>query len=447
MNATKLGSVQEKHIKSSIGPLHVLPDYRTIYPVAVVHALGQLFVEYNRAFGPLVAANRENETDYQYAMGPDATPVNFAVQIDMVGLSEPFLEEAAKMTVPEVRELLRGQVFEIENSLAMYQLLERVFAREGQASSFRTNFRTAHDDLRQRFRKPIALLAVTDQKHEAMRQIEFGKQIGEPLSDDEVRELSGFDHFFGPEDFKQYLVEHDGECGYMLYVRSSDPVEKLKKPGVMVDQPLLGNPVLRRIIKANAITFNIDDPSMEPSRRINDTKGYMASMGMGFQIAEEVDLLSAELQAHLAKGKPFGEFDGASRLSLGFVAYLKDRGVDLQQVESGKMSVRAKPLKGTYGCYGHISGPLPDGKFRGELRRNMRLRGGYVIQPELETPRITNSDGTVYMYIDRNFFGFTNGEPRLLGGFRSLMPIESEEAKKGRVHGNGDTVWAEIVSE
>ena len=443
-----LGSLEVRtDIRSSIGPFYTLPGYQTTYPAVVVQALAELYAEYNLAFCELVKANREWDTDYQFMFCSSGNPINFGVQIDMTGLPQGFLDAASDMSVDEVREVLRRGIFEIENSLAMYQLIERICAPAAEESFFKQRFRASLEQLRTRFDKPIALLAVTEQKHAAMLESEFGKQPGESLSDEEVRALSGFDCLFGPEEFRAHVAENSGKCDYLLYVRSSDPVDKLKKPNIEVDHPLLGDDEMRCVIKANAVTFNVDDPTMSPARRINDTKGYMAPMGMAFEIEATTDLYSVEFVAHLDAHGLYQEFEGA-RLSPEFAAYLVCNGVDPKQIETGEVHLRAKPIQGTYGCYGHVTGSLTDGKrFRGELRRQMRKRGAYVIQPEMQIPSIVNTtDGAEFQYIDRNFFAFTNGHPVFLGGFRSMMPVDSAEAKKGRIHGNCSTVWAEILA-
>lgn len=435
-------------IESSIGPFRVLPEYRVQYPEAVTQALVDLYAEYNGAFDPLVKANREWDTDYQYAMtGPKGTPANYFVQIDMVGLPDNFLQQSGNYDSAEIREVLRGRIFEIENSLAMYQLLMRIFARDGQPSHFDTRFRASLDTLRQMHGKPIALLAVTDQKYQAMKESEFGKNAEEVLTDAEVMRLSGFDRFFGPEDFKRYLEENGGTCDYLLYARTSDPVAKLRKPGTPVEIPLLEDDKTRRIIKAHAVTFNVDNPAWGPSdrRKINDTKEYLPAMGMAFEAHSLEDLLSMGLVKHMTSGKPYTEYQGERRLSSDFEAYLKSQGINPASVEKGEQALRAKPMKGAYGCYGHLTDMLGDRKFRQELRQNIDRRGPYVLQPELQTPFIINeTDGQAYTYIERNFLSTDGQGYRFMGGFRSLMPLTSVEAQNGRNHGSAHTVWGEI---
>ena len=424
---TNLGEVVSREdIPSTLGPFLYSREYKTQYPKVISSALESLFVEYNRAFIPLVAKNREWETDYQFATSEFGTPINYFVQIDMVGIPDEYFYVASGLSETRVREVLRRNTFEIENSMAMYGLLQGIFSHDEERSLFENRFRASLDMIRQKHKMPIALLAVTDQKHQALREIEFGKHQGETLTDDEVRNISGFDRLFGPGEFLQHLERSGGKCGYLLYARTSDPVSKLRKPDTRVDIPLLENAQTRKAVKANAITFNVDNPALDSisPRRINDTKAYLSLMGMGYEIFDLVDLNSPD-----------------------FRKYLLGQHVDPDKVANGEVSLRAKPLQGTYGCYGHVRGRLPEGEFRRELRRNLLQRGRYVIQPEMPIPTMINShDGTKYVFIDRNFL-FTDGvnKPVFIGGFRSLIPIDSIEAKNGRIHGSSTNVVAEIT--
>ncbi|MCK5476251.1 MAG: hypothetical protein KAI71_06775 [Candidatus Pacebacteria bacterium] len=423
METIDCGSIKEhKEIRSALGPFRTFPDYTIIYPEVVIKALCNLYEEYNQAFIPLVATNREWETDYGLCM--NGSFVNYCVQIDMVGLSEVELKILDSMSEIEVREILRKKIFEIENSIAMYQLLERIFSQNGHDSFFKIRFRAVLDDLRRRFDKPIALLAVTEEKYEAILASEFGRCPDEKLTNSEVKNLSGFDTLFSPQQFCEYLVTNNGECKHLLYVRSSDPIAKLKKPNLVVDHPLLSDSAVRRVIKANALTLNVDIPEMEYDRRINDTKDYMVEMNMAFPIISIEDLHSD-----------------------GFREYLYTQGIDLADVESGKVSIRCKPTKGAYGCYGHVSGFLTEKKFSKNLKRNLRLRGPYVIQLEMITPIVVNSSlGVELTYIDRNFVGMINGHPQFIGGVRNLIPTDAVEAREHRIHGNSLSIYAEIKS-
>lgn len=424
----KLGTlVQRTDIRSSIGPFLHFPEHSTEYPPNIKEALGRLYSEYNESFGPLVEANREWDTDYQYCLtGPNGTPVNYFVQIDMVGLPNDYLNTAEAVGTDATEQDVRGRIFEIENSLAMTNLLSELFARNGEASQFKDRYHAALDEIRERFGKPIALLAATQPKFDAMRSSEFGKNEDEALGDDEVREMTGFDTFMGPEEFAAHVQERGGECDYLLYVRSSDPVAKLRDPNAQVDNPLLADDDMRRIIKANAITMNVDNPAWGPQdpRRINDTKAYLPMMGMAHPVYPDQGYDAEEVSA-----------------------YLERQGVDQEAIDSGKATVRSKPMGGTYGCYGHERGPFGGVAFANKLNKNMQLRGPYVIQPEMPIPQVDDPENGTFVFIDRNFMSCTgeDNEPRFMAGFRSFMPTESQEAKKGRIHGSSTTVWGEIV--
>lgn len=410
--------VERMDIRSSEAPFSIASGHKVGYPDTVKAALGILYARYNAAFNPLVRANREWQHDYRHAVGCDGTSINFCIQVDMTGLTEEFLHEAAGMPEDAVCDVMRQNIFEIENSIAMYQLLERFFEENGE-SRFRTGWRAALNDLRHQFGKPIALLAVTKQKHEAMLSSEFGLGVGESPSNAEILDLSGFDAFFGPEEFKRHLASNGGESEYLLFVRSSDPVSKLRNPEEEAEDSILNDQKIRQVIKRNAITFNVDDPAWPVGdiRRINDTKWYMPSLGIACPLGIDAELNSHEVHAYLS-----------STLEVG-----------------SERMLRFKPAQGAYGCYGHRRGSLFDRKLRGELRRELRRRGPYMVQPELDPPTAVDENGREYTYIDRVFFAYISNKPTFIGGFRSFMPLNSKEAKFGRNHGNKDTVWAEIV--
>jgi hypothetical protein len=425
-------------IASSIGPFLQAPDYTTQYPEVVTGAISELYAEYNQAFTPLVADNAEWDTDYQYTRsGPGSTAVNRWVQIDMVGLPTGFLAHADELDQAVVRETLRGSIFEIENSLANYQLLQRIHARDGQDTAFNRHFRESLDEVRRTYGKKIALLAVTDEKYDAIKATEFGVAAEAPLSDEAVMRLSGFDRFFSPAAFRQHMEETGGDSEYLLYVRSSDPVDKLRKPDTVVDTTLLEDDFMRRVIKANALTLNIDRPDLPlgDGAKINDTKAYMIPMGMAYRADAPEDVYSVEQS-------------GVSVITLNseFQDYLLGQGVDPEAVHSGQLQFHAKPMQAAYGCYGHVSVRTHKRNDRRKLQAGMRERGPYVVQPTIPTPTIRDANGgDSYLFIDRNFFRTDGSAYQFMGGFRSLMPIESTEAQKGRVHGNKASVWAEIT--
>ncbi len=398
-------------IRSSASPFWTMPEYMVTYPSVVIEALGTLYKEYNKAFMDLVRRNREWGTDYQYCGSPESR-VNHMVQVDMVGLDDEFLDWATHQSVEKLVEVLRwGKIFEIENSLAAYQIIQGV--SEGCGSfGFKSRFRATLDSIRRRFGKQIALLAVTDEKYDGMLAFEFGHYPSVHPTDAEVREYTGFDTFWGPKQFREHVEANGGECKYLLYARTSDPIAKLKNPKLEVNQPLLADKEMRRIIKANSLTMNIDRPDRhkldEDDESINDTKEYLHSMGMAYRVRSVEVLESLSLDNDVVR--------------------------------------RAKPMKGTYGCYGHFRGTVSDRRFLKELGKGIELRGAYVVQPEYEVPKVVDSvSGDSYDFIDRNFLSIDGDRVTFLGGVRNMMPSDSVEAREGRIHGNREMVSAEII--
>src|SRR5262249_54163516 len=312
-------------------------------------------------------------------------------------------------------------------------------------SYFRRRWRAALDSLREQRGRPIALLAVTDEKYHDMLASEFGKKAGEGLTDDEVLGFSGFNTFWGPKQFLDHLADHRGECAYLLYVRASDPIQKLRRPEECIEHPLLSDNDLRRIIKANSLTLNIDNPKWAVSdpRRINDTKCYLPAIGTAFRIHRHV--LTPRFEQHLKAKRPYVDFSGA-RFTSEFTQGIISLGLDPAAVEFGRQMLRYKPAQGSYGCYGHIRGVLTDHHVRKELRRELLRRGAYVVQPELDPLLVADQRDRKFAGVDKVFFAHLDGQPVFIGGFRTLVPADSHDARKGRNHGTGPTIWAEIVS-
>lgn len=435
----RLSAMLSEHTRHDIGrvrpianvqstlPMGRVASHPVRYPAIVVEALRELVGEYNQHFQKLVEANREFATDYRFATNRKGEFVNLLVRIDMQGLPNSFLKAAMQTDQSVVKEVLRHTIFEFENAPAMYQMLQRMFVQSDQQGVFSLGVRRAINDIRQRHQRPVVLLAVTEEKFEVLRGAEFGKKPGEALSSEEVRELSGFDGLMGPKDFREHLEQHAGRCIPLLYVRSSEPPSRLRDPQAAHRDDLLDDAEIRRIVKENAITLNIDGPSQGSDARINDTKAYLEPMGAAFRIRTPEDIRGAQGQ-----------------LAPAFAAYLEARGVDVDEVARGEKVIRAKPMLGTYGCYGHVRGAV-NGKFIRQLRSNMLKRGEYVVQPELANPTLFNpSDEQTYTYIDRNFLVYSAGEIRFLGGMRTLMPVDAEEAKQGRIHGSHESIYQQV---
>ncbi len=339
-----LGDIVVHDIKSSLGHFCTLPNFVTRYPEVVIKALEKIYLEYNGAFSPLVERNREWENDYRYCIYGGKFE-NVAVQIDMVGLTDAMLETLSRLSMEEVISLLKNSIFEIENSLAMYQLLEKQFRRDVEKSFFSLRFRTVLNHLRQTHRMPIALLAVTRSKYEGMLTSEFGKKPDEEITDAEVFELSGFDAFFSPERFARYIRENGNRCEYLLYARTSDPINKLKDSTRKNEYSLLEDATLREIIKRHAITCNIDAPDMDYRKKINDTKEYLHPMNMAYEIKGMKDIMSEHFLNVLEKRRNNrGRIDPDENLFGNFYPedlkkFLLARGINQNAIDAGKVTL------------------------------------------------------------------------------------------------------------
>jgi hypothetical protein len=418
--------IEVSHIRSSLSPFKVAQGYVVEYPEKVKIALGKIFEDYNNTFNQIVPLNQEWSEDYQFARLSNGDYFNFAVQIDMKGLEDEFLEWSKNASIDEVKESLRRRICEIENSIAMYQMLSAIF--DSGEDHFANGWRKALNEFREKTGKSVVLLAVTKEKYEGMLASEFGGYVDKK----EVYELSGFDDFWGPEEFLKNKERED----VIYFVRSSQPVSWQRNPRTKVNHPILMYSQLRKIIKAKSITFNVDDAAWYENlngvnyvKIINDTKEYMIRMGLGFPLNSYGDLVDKE----------------NLKLTKNFERFLLKNEVDPEEVIKGEKLIRVKPLKLFYGGYGHLRGRILDKEFRQKLKRELSLRGPYICQIEMEMPKVKDEEGREYAYIDRVFYAYLNENPVFIGGFRNLMPINSFEFKRGRIHGNSEAVWAKIV--
>lgn len=282
----------------------VLSEYQTEYPPIVAEAIIELYQEYRKAFIPLIEKNREWETDYQYCKDKNGIPIIYGVQVDMQPLPADFLQKCKEGRIKKevIKEGLRRQIFEIEGSMAMTPLLEVLFESvQTQNTLFKQANRQMFNGIREKFEKPIVMLAVTDKKRNAILESEFGMNIqdGRPSAED-IYNKSGLNDVWGPEEFLAHLEKHGEENLPLFYVRSSDPVDKLKNPDAIVEHPLLGNDELRRMIKANSLTLNINNPNdLDVTLRINDTKEYMEEIGMAYPVNAVDDIFNQGYRTYL----------------------------------------------------------------------------------------------------------------------------------------------------
>lgn len=441
---------QNNTIQTSLAAINIFKDYKVQYPQIVIDVLWELYKEYNDAFKTLINNNRESSQDYQYCCDNDWNPINYFSQIDMTWLPQEFLDHInnGKLSKDEIKAILRSRVFEIENSLAMYQLLERMFTLDCSESNFKKNFRFIIDSIRKKYNKPIALLAVTDEKYLEMKANEFWKNSDDDLSPKEVSELSGFDYLLSPSQFQELAEGYKDDFPYLIFARTSLPVSVLKKPTIESPTSLLNNDVYRSIIKKNSITYNIDAPEFWSDKKINDTKKYLSLMNMAYDIWDRKDIFSDEFNTFLEKWWAYNDYKW-DRLSQWFYDFIISQWVTPEKVALWNTKIRCKPLDESYWCYGHLSFALNDAEKRSRLGKEIKNRWKYCIQIEMNMPEVQNAswDSIQYSYIHRNLFGIDAGswEPLFMWWVVCYMPIDSKEAEQWRNHWNNKVVYAEIV--
>lgn len=446
---------------------------KIFYPPKVVEAFRIILDRYTDSFDQIVKTRQAQEDgDCYLPANFDGRYFNFGFQIDLVGLPPQLLDELNTRTLEEIVMVLVDRIYEIENSLAMYGLMRGIFsqnpARYSSENFFGVNFNRAVETWEQHHGIPLVLGAVTEEKYKAMLLSEFGEDNEGVLTTEKIKELSGFSGFWGPRELERRIKDGSIE-NVAIYARTSYPPQWQKKPSLRLEIPLTENPETLDAIRSRAVTFNVDnqrevnwyldnldqleliydhvrdrgnfflqyrwkpDGSIYNPNFLNDTKEALVRMGLGY---------------------PFGNVDSIIQEVVVSVGGRQIKTYRLNPVVSSALGIppdaliRAKPLLLHYGCYGHVRGPLTDGDVRSELKRNLAMRGPYMLQGEKPPTVIINeSDDRKYQIIHRVFFAYDPRKQRyqFVGGLLNALPDDSEEVRRGRIHGNKNAVWGLIV--
>ncbi len=432
-----------------------------IYPLEVVKALEIILQDYSQAFDEVVRLRQGND-GYQPACF-NGVYRNFGYQIDMVGLSLEELEKFTGADPQEIAQILRTRIFEIENSLAMYNLMSGIFSKTrdySHESFFGTNLDSAIKTWEIYYGKPLVLSTTTEGKFRAMLLSEFGLENSSSLTPELVRERTGFSDFLSPEDL-QRLIKQSNIDNYILYMRTSYPTFFLKNPNQKVEIPLLEEGHLVQTIRRRAITFNVDDNreamwmfenlsnvrfGYDPDcgifiitndgttflpQILNDTKEPLIRMGLVHPLTSPDELFNCE---------EYRDKGGKKRTRISLNPEI------INNLRTTRL--RAKPAWLHYGGYGHVGGDFESDETRHELRRQMKKRGMYVLQPELP-PYVFSHNDNLYSAIHRIFFAYdpTKKVYKFVGGLFNALAIDSSEVKRGRIHGNRDAVWGQIITQ
>lgn len=433
------------------------PNY-VEYPPEMIEAVNLVLHKYNREFQRVLQLRQPDSYPMAYINGEFK---NLLVQVDLRGFPLEFLEEASNIPPKKLAVIILKQMFEAENSLAMYNMMRGLFASNAEdrfsphESFLGVNFDSALEMYRRYYNKPhIILSAVTREKEEAMLRSEFGianLNAYKELDHAHVRSLSGFDNFVGPENL-QRILKSPSSSDIILYMRTSYPTSWLRNPAenTPFNIPILENDDLRQKIRKIAVTPNVDDPKI--------VNWFIRSLYSG----ESVMVRDRDYRFALVSVTSDGEdkiyipiVNDTKEYLLGMRTPLVVNAEEAESfVRESSIPARFKPLFLHYGGYGHIrkpAGELPRKKRRRimqDLKNNLRKRGPYIVQPEIEPYTFTDQSGNEWQAIHRLFLAYDpfEGRYKFVGGFFNALPVISHEARQGRIHGNRNAVWGQIVT-
>ncbi|MDA9128961.1 hypothetical protein N9J72_00595 [Candidatus Gracilibacteria bacterium] len=412
------------------------------YPTQIKQALIDLYKEYNLYFGKVITECTQGQTQYP-SIGDYKTTSNF-VQIDMMGIPKGFLDFVQENNIPIalVKEVLRKKIFEIENSVAAYSLLSHIGTPEGN-SVFNQGLKAGIKSINSSTGKNVILLCLSQEKYESVMRFDIGIQNIDNYERKDITSSTGFYDVYSPADLQRSIEENED---ILFYTRSSLDIGDLKKPNGTIANTLLGEKDVFEYVRSRSITHNIDNPNGSSENTTNDTKKYMPQMGIGYPVSSIEEIYTEEYLNYLS-GKRKNDFFGKIYTN-NFGAFLQGYGYNNDDIRGGKIEIHAKPQDLAYGVYGHIIGDFSDGKKRKMFKQGLETRGDYIIQPRMKQSLYTDSQTEIsYIYIDRVFlyFDYESGEIESMGGFRNHMPKESNDGKKGVVHGGPQTVYSNIT--
>jgi hypothetical protein len=218
----------------------------------------------------------------------------------------------------------------------------------------------------------------------------------------------------------------------LFYVRPSLSSEALKKKGKR-PPGILNDKNMRRVIRAHAITPNVDNPDSDWSMRLNDSKAPQGPMGLALFVTQENLGTKSKFEAQLRE-------------------FLLRRGFSEEDINAEEIVLRVKPGIDSYGGYGQSERKNHKQLYDvmvNELKKNNPL----VLQPDMPTPRLRNlcngeDEDVVYKYIHRIFVSDPAIGGLFIGGMQNLMPQTSREldGRLERIHGNASAVWRPVVS-
>ncbi len=403
------------------------------YPENVKIALGDIYNEYIEEYQRLVKLSWNS---YPKSLNKRWKIIIPFIQIDMVYLPESFLEAIKNCNPWFIKEVIKPFIFEIESSVAYYELLSKIWTRIWIKNSdnqwwFANWFHELLDNIRSNTWKKISLLVTSKSKYKSIKEFEFWIAASDILNDADVREKSGFDSIIWPDEFINYFRRKVSDT--LFYVRSSTDASELKSWSMEGTDNLIDNEEYRTFIRSYSITTNIDEPGS--AFPINDTKKYMKNMGLWFLFDSIESIISEEAIDYIKQWKDFSKFTGRF-YTKELEKYLFAIWVDESMIKKGEITFRCKPVEWSYGAYGHVRLKIQDAKSRRKLRDSMIWKWQYILQVEHLAPLLVNtSNGKEYRWIDRIFMSMDrDGRIKFMQWFTNIIPADNDEAKKNNIH-------------
>ena len=415
-----LGPVVQRHdIKSSLSPFNTFGVHQEI-PQNLIKAYIDLLREHNDVMQEAINRSTENGTDYQY-INFDNRIINPFAQIDTRGLPQAFLDSINNVSPQVLVEMLRlGAVFEVEVSIAMSRVLGEINPQ------FKKGFNATLDFFRERFDKKIAILGVEEDKYIGICKSEYGAKNP---PDNGIFETGddGFDAVVGPKGLQELIRKYGDNLPFLFYVRPSLSSETLRKKGKR-PHGILNDPDMRRIIRAHAITPNVDNPDSDWSMRLNDSKAPQGPMGLALVVTQENIGPRSRFEAQLRE-------------------FLLHRGFSEEDINAEEIVLRVKPGIDSYGGYGQ-SERKNHKKLYDVIVTTLKKNNPLVLQPDMPTPQLRNLYDEEYKYIHRIFVSDPAIGSLFLGGMQNFIPTSSLEidGRLERIHGNASAVWRPVVN-
>jgi len=402
---------------------------RKEYPGNVKLALADIYSDYVKEYQRLVELSWNT---YPMSLNKEGIFYIPFIQIDMVYLPENFLQAAKNSTPQALKAVLKPFIFEIESSIAYYELLSSIGSNNTSERNWFANWLQKQlDQVRQDTGKKVSLLVTSQSKYQSVKELEFGVAALAPLVDQRVREKSWFDSLIWPDEFIDYFRMKLSDT--LFYVRASSDANELKSPNNEATKNILEDEEYRNFIRQNSITTNIDNPNTPFP--INDTKKYMKNMGLWFFFNSVDSIISEEALDYIQRWKDFSKFTG-KLYTQELEQYLLAIWVDVDTIKKGELTFRCKPVEWSYGAYGHVRLRIQDAKSRKKLREAMLSRWQYILQVEHQAPLILNtSNRKLYKWIDRIFMSMDREwNIKFMQWFINIIPADNDEAKKNNIH-------------